>query len=57
VDLLIENIARVNVGQAYDFIQQKGIASVLQSAIELNGQPIEDLEIIAAEFKTPWVNG
>jgi len=57
VDLLVENIARTNFGGRGDFIQQKGIADVHQSKIEINDQEIGSVEIIAAEFKSAWVNG
>jgi hypothetical protein len=57
VDLIVESVSRVNFGGAGDFVQQKGIAPVHQSAIELNNEEIQDLEIIAVEFKSDWVKG
>jgi hypothetical protein len=55
VDLLVENMARVNFGGRGDFVQQKGIAAVHESKLELNDQAIEGVEIISAEFKSAWV--
>ncbi|CAL8138698.1 unnamed protein product [Orchesella dallaii] len=57
VDLLVEPLTRVNFGWAGDFIQQKGIASIHQSKIEINGEEVRDVEIIAAEFNNEWVKG
>jgi len=57
VDLMVENIARTNYGGRGDMVQQKGIAAVHQSKIELNDEEIEDVEIIALEFKNAWVKG
>jgi methenyltetrahydromethanopterin cyclohydrolase len=55
VDLLVENLGRINVGSHPSFVQQKGIAEVHQSKIELNDQEIQNVTIIAAEFKGAWV--
>jgi hypothetical protein len=53
--VVVENIARTNFGSSGDFVQQKGIADVHQSSIEIDGMPIMDLEIVAMEFKNNWV--
>ncbi|ODM98203.1 Beta-galactosidase-1-like protein 2 [Orchesella cincta] len=55
VDLMVEPLTRVNFGGAGDFIQQKGIAPIHQSKIEINGEEVTDVEIIAAEFTNAWV--
>jgi len=55
VDLLVENIARTNFGGSGDFVQQKGMAPIHQSKIEINGQEILGLEAISLEFKSAWV--
>ncbi|ODM98337.1 Beta-galactosidase-1-like protein 3 [Orchesella cincta] len=55
VDLMVEPMARVNYGTAADFIQQKGIAPIHQSKIEINGEEVTDIEVIAAEFSNAWV--
>ncbi|CAL8070939.1 unnamed protein product [Orchesella dallaii] len=54
VDLLIENHGRVNFGNDNDFLQQKGL---VDGVYKLNGNDITDIEIIALEFKSAWVNG
>ncbi|CAL8085951.1 unnamed protein product [Orchesella dallaii] len=55
VDLLVEPLTRVNYGTAGDFIQQKGIAPIHQSKIEINGEEVTNVEVIAAEFSNAWV--
>jgi len=55
VDLLVEPLTRVNFGHAPDFVQQKGFAPIHQSKIEINGEEIDGVEIIAAEFTNAWV--
>ncbi|XP_021953754.1 beta-galactosidase-1-like protein 2 [Folsomia candida] len=57
VDLMVENIARTNFGGRGDFVQQKGIAEIHQSKIEINDQEIQGVEMIALEFKNDWVKG
>jgi len=57
VDVMVENIARTNFGGSGDLVQQKGIAAVHQSKIEINDVEIENVEIIALEFKNDWVKG
>jgi len=57
VDVIVEPVARNNFGWAGDYIQQKGIAAVHQSKIEINDVEVEDLEIMAMEFKSEWVTG
>lgn len=55
VDLFVEPLTRVNFGHAGDFVQQKGIAPIHQSKIEINGEEVDGLEVIAAEFTHAWV--
>jgi len=55
VDLLVEPLTRINFGSAADFVQQKGIAPIHQSKIEINGEEIDGVEIIAAEFSNAWL--
>jgi hypothetical protein len=58
VELIVESLSRVNSGGAWEFIQQKGIAPIHHSAIELNNEEIQDLEIIAViEFQLELVKG
>lgn len=52
LDLFIENTARVNFGNDYHFLQQKGLVG---GAYKLNGQNITEIEIIPLEFKSAWV--
>lgn len=54
---MVENIARTNFGGRGDFVQQKGIAEIHQSKIEINDQEIQGVEMIALEFKNDWVKG
>ncbi|OXA43814.1 beta-galactosidase-1-like protein 2 isoform X2 [Folsomia candida] len=57
IDLLIENMGRINFGGAKDFLQRKGLVnSPNESYYHLDGQEIKDVEIIALEFKSNWVN-
>lgn len=55
IDLMVEPLTRVNFGSAGDFVQQKGIAPIHQSKIEVNGEEITNIEIIAMEFTNAWV--
>lgn len=52
IDLFIENTARVNFGNDYHFLQQKGLDN---GTYKLNGEDITDIEIISLEFKSKWV--
>ena len=53
VDILVENMGRINFGHAPDFKQQKGLAL---ANIIVNDEPISQFEVFAAEFKTEWIN-
>lgn len=58
IDLLIENMGRINFGKAKNFLQRKGLVGPLfdpQESYHLNGVPITDIEVIALEFKSSWV--
>ncbi len=55
--MLVENICRINFGGAYSFVQQKGIAEIHESKIEINDEEIEGVEMIAMEFTNAWVKG
>ncbi|ODM87048.1 hypothetical protein Ocin01_19634, partial [Orchesella cincta] len=50
---MIENHGRVNFGNDWDFLQQKGLW--VDGVYKLNGNDITDIEIIALEFKSAWV--
>jgi hypothetical protein len=52
IDILVENMARVNFGLAADFLQQKGIPS---GTFLLDGVQVPGVEIFALEFKSNWV--
>ncbi len=52
VDLFIENTGRINFGSDHDFLQHKGL---VDGEYKLNGEDITDIEIIALEFKSKWV--
>jgi len=52
IDVLVENMARVNFGHAGDFLQQKGIPS---GNISIDGAPASDFQVFALEFKSKWV--
>lgn len=52
VDLFIENTARINFGNDYHFLQEKGLVN---ATYKLNGENITDIEIFALEFKSAWV--
>jgi len=56
LDFMIGNLGRVNYGGRKDLVQQKGLPSVHQSKMELNGEELRDnMEIIALEFTNAWV--
>lgn len=58
VDLFVDVIARANWGGRWEHcIQQKGIAEINGGKIEINGEEIDGVEIIAMEFTHAWVRG
>jgi hypothetical protein len=54
LDLFVENTARINFGHAHHFLQQKGLPA---ARVTLSGEPVNQFEIIAAEFKGNWIKG
>jgi len=54
IDILVENMARVNFGWANDFLQQKGLPT---GGVQFDGVQATDFEIYALEFKSRWVKG
>jgi len=58
LDLLIENKGRVNFGRLQHFEQHKGLRGTRLASTEtyhLNGVEIENVEIVALEFKSAWI--
>jgi beta-galactosidase-like protein len=55
LDLMIENMGRVNFGNSWHFIQHKGLLGKEGDSYHLNDMEITDIEIIALEFKSNWV--
>lgn len=55
VDLLVENMGRVNFGWENDFLQQRGLPN--GGSIMVDDNEIEEIEVFAAEFKSKWVKG
>lgn len=57
LDLLIENMGRVNFGALWSFDQHKGLAGN-RTEVEyyhLNGEEIRDIDVVSLEFKSSWV--
>ena len=52
VDLLVENLGRVNFGVEEDMRQKKGMP---EGHIILDGKELRDFEVFALEFKSEWV--
>jgi hypothetical protein len=57
IDLLIENMGRVNFGAAWSFEQHKGLVGNLTPVeyYHLDGVEIQNIEIVSLEFKSSWV--
>lgn len=52
VDLLVENMGRVNFGDPSNFEYQKGLQ---EGNIVIDGQLMTQIETMALEFKSDWV--
>ena len=52
LDLMVENLGRVNFGHPHDFDQRKGL---WEGDILLDDQPLDDWEHIAMEMKPDWL--
>ena len=52
LDLFVENLGRTNFGKPHQFNQKKGL---WEGPVSLDGQVIQDWEIIPLEFKGDWV--
>ncbi|KAJ8965799.1 hypothetical protein NQ314_003897 [Rhamnusium bicolor] len=50
LDLVVENMGRVNLGDLSQFYQWKG----LRNQVYLNYEPLTNWEIVPLEFKTAW---
>lgn len=57
LDLLVENMGRVNVGSNSEFRQHKGLLGswTTGEVYHLDGAEIQNIEIYALEFKSNWV--
>ena len=53
LDLLVENMGRANYGRPHEFNQKKGL---WEGPVLLDGQELQDWEIVPLEFKKKWVN-
>ena len=53
MDIIVENMGRVNYGKPHDFKQKKGL---WEGPILLDGNQLFDWEIIPLEFKMAWIN-
>jgi len=54
VDIMVENFGRVNFGIPSDFLFQKGLH---EGSITIDGEIMNQIEIMALEFKGDWVRG
>jgi len=54
MDIVVENLGRVNYGKPHNFHQKKGL---WEGPVLLDGQELSDWEIIPLEFKRKWVQG
>jgi len=52
VDLLVENLGRVNFGGPADYEYEKGLH---EGSIIVDGEVIQEIETMALEFKSSWV--
>ena len=52
LDIVVENLGRVNYGKPHDFKQKKGL---WEGPIMMNGEELLDWKIIPLEFKSNWV--
>lgn len=52
LDIVVENLGRVNYGKPHDFKQKKGL---WEGPVLLDGEPLYDWKIIPLEFKSKWV--
>ena len=52
LDIVVENLGRVNYGKPHDFRQKKGL---WEGPVLLDGSQIYDWQIIALQFKPDWV--
>lgn len=53
MDIVVENLGRVNFGVPHDFKQKKGL---WEGPVYLDNVMLKDWTIIPLEFKKPWVN-
>ena len=54
MDIIVENLGRVNYGRPHDFNQKKGL---WEGPVLLDGQELSDWKIIPLELKRKWVQG
>lgn len=54
MDIVVENLGRVNYGRPHDFNQKKGL---WEGPVLLDGHQLSNWIIIPLEFKRKWVNG
>lgn len=52
MDIVVENMGRVNFGNPHHYIQKKGL---WEGDIFIDGNPLTDWQIIPLEFKSEWV--
>lgn len=52
MDIVVENMGRVNFGEPHDFIQKKGL---WEGGVNLDGTPLSNWKIIPLEFKGDWI--
>jgi hypothetical protein len=55
LDILVENMGRVNFGNANELVCHKGIAPIYGGKLELNSEEVQGMEIISMEFNNAWV--
>lgn len=53
LDIIVENMGRVNYGKPHDFKQKKGL---WEGPVLLDGTQLSDWQIVPLEFKTSWIN-
>jgi hypothetical protein len=52
VDLLVENLGRVNFGGPADYEYEKGLH---EGSISVDGEIVQEIETMALELKSEWV--
>ncbi len=52
LDIVVENMGRVNYGKPHDFVQKKGL---WEGPVFLDGDRLSNWQIIPLEFKSDWV--